>query len=129
MNTQTITQINQFLPSFLCFCKSDLPQPVLQIFSSSVCSAGLLCINSYSHSSLLQLILLFCSAFSPALLFYSAFHFTLHIYFLSYHASSSIFFLIVSFLSCLEQPTRHSLFRLLLYKQSQCFNFPTPWTK
>ena len=41
------------------FCKSDLPQTILQIFYSSVCSAGLLCINSYSHSALLQLVLLF----------------------------------------------------------------------
>jgi hypothetical protein len=115
-NEYTDNYSDKSIISFLSlFCKSDLPQIVLQIFSSSVCLAGLLCINSYSHSSLLQLVLLFYSAFSLALLFCSTFHFTLHIYFLSYHASSSVFFLTVSFLSSPEQPDRHSLFHLLLY--------------
>jgi hypothetical protein len=71
------------LTTLSLFCKSDLLQTVLQFFSSSVYSAGLLCINFFCHSALLQLTLLFCSAFN----------FTLHICSISYCASSPFPFL------------------------------------
>jgi len=51
------------LTNFSLFYKSGLLHTVLLLFSSSVYSVGMLCINSYSHSALLQLIFLFFSAF------------------------------------------------------------------
>jgi hypothetical protein len=83
---------------------------------TSVYSAGMLCINSYSHSALLQLVLLF----------FSAFHLTLHICSISSCASSSSLFLQFHSFSLTEQPTGHSLFHLLLYTRTRRFNFPTP---
>jgi hypothetical protein len=64
------------------FYKSGLLSSFLQFFSSSVCLAGLLCINFFFHSALLLLFLSFCSAFSLSVIllcFCSAFHLTLHI--------------------------------------------------
>jgi hypothetical protein len=92
MNTQTNTQINQFLPVFFCsisliffklFCNSSLPLSVQQ-----VCSAS----TFFYHSSLLQLALLFCSDF----------YLTLHICSISYCTYSPFF----SFLQFHTFPSR-----------------------
>jgi hypothetical protein len=83
MNTQITTQINQFLPLFLCsvslifyklFCNSSLPLSVQQVCSASTFSVILLCFN-----------LLCYSALPP--------NFTLHICSISYCASSPFPFL------------------------------------
>jgi hypothetical protein len=73
-------QINQFLPIFLLFCKSGLLQTVLLFFSSSVCSVGLLCINSFFHSSLLQLLFI---------IFYSSLSFISHCAYSPSHSTQS----------------------------------------
>jgi hypothetical protein len=61
MNTQTTTQINQFLPVFSCsisliffklFCNSSLPLSVQQVCSASTFSVILLCFNFLCYSSL-----------------------------------------------------------------------------
>ena len=53
------------LTSLSLFCKSGLLFTVLLLFSSSVCSADMLCINLFSYSTLHFLFLSFC--YTPAL--------------------------------------------------------------
>jgi hypothetical protein len=107
-------QMNQFLPIFLC--SVNLVFYKLLFFSSSVCSAGLLCINSFCHSSLLQLLFL---------IFYSSPSFILHCASSSSPPAHSIIFLFSQFhsFSHTEQPTRHSLSHFLLYTHPQRFHF------
>jgi hypothetical protein len=87
MNTQTTTQINQFLPLFLCsvslifyklFFNSPLPLSVQQVCSASTFSIILLCFNLLCYSTLPFISLL-------------------HICSISYSASSPFPFLTVSF--------------------------------
>lgn len=87
------------LTNLSLFCTSGHLLTVLQFISSSFCSAGLLSINFFCHSTLLQLFMLF----------FSVFHLTLHICSISSCASSHIPFLAVSFFSHTEQLTLHSL--------------------
>ena len=81
MNTQTISQINQFLPSFLCsvslifhklFCKSSLPLFVQQVCSTSTFSVILPCLSFCSAAALLFISLYTFSQFHamPLLLFF-----------------------------------------------------------
>jgi hypothetical protein len=106
MNIKTFNYIDtSILTNLSLFCTSGHLLTVLQFISSSFCSAGLLCINLFCHSALLQLVLLFCSAF----------HLTLHICSISSCASSHFPFLTVSFFSHTEQPTSHCLSHFLLY--------------
>ena len=106
MNIKTFNYIDtSILTNLSLFCTSGHLLTVLQFISSSFCSAGLLCINLLCHSSLLQLVLLF----------FSAFHLTLQICSISSRTSSRFPFLTVSFFSHTEQPTTHSLSHFLLY--------------
>ena len=107
-------QMNQFLPIFLC--SVNLVFYKLLFFSSSVCLAGLLFINSFYHSTLLQLLFL---------IFYSSPSFILHCASSSSPPAHSIIFLFSrchSF-SHTELPTRHSLSHFLLYTPPQLFRF------
>jgi hypothetical protein len=84
------------------------------LFSSSVCSAGMLCINLFSHSALLFLFLsTYASALSVLLLcFYS---FTLHICSIFSCASSSSLFLQFHSFSLAEKPTVHTVCFIFFY--------------
>jgi hypothetical protein len=94
MVKKTFNFIDKLVLTYLSLlCKSGLLYTVLLLFSSSVCSAGMLCINSCSH-----FILLFFSAFAlfVILLFFCSFyHFALILNLLLCILSST--FLTVSF--------------------------------
>jgi hypothetical protein len=107
-------QIQSILTNLSLFCKSGLLQTVL-FFSSSVCSAGLLCINSS--------VILFCFNFSFHSYSSSEFHLTLFIFSISPCTFYNFSFLTVSFIFHTERPTRHSLSHFLLYTPQQRFHF------
>jgi hypothetical protein len=89
MNTQTTYTDKSILTNLSLFCKSDLQQTVLQFFSSSVCLAGLLCINFFCHSALLlssaSALLLCISSHSAHLLNFMLCH-LLFSFFLLFHS-------------------------------------------
>jgi hypothetical protein len=79
------------LTNFSLFCKSGLLFTVLLLFSSSVCSTGMLSINFLcSPSALLQLVQLFFSAFSLSVIL---------LYFFSFCHSALMFNLLLRILS------------------------------
>ena len=114
MNTKTTTQINQFLPVFLCsvsliffklFCNSSLPLSVQQVCSASTCFVILLYFNLFCYSSLLQVLFIIC---------YSSLSFISHCAYSQSHTTHSMNFPFLQFHSFFiqnDQPyTVHPIF-------------------